>query len=54
MMNEALPVTSPLSGVLWTWLVPVLLFGIAFAATWLLYRHFAGRGRSDRLSGRRR
>ncbi len=38
---EALPVDSPLSGVFWTWVVPVVLFSIAFAATWLLYRHFA-------------
>jgi hypothetical protein len=43
-MNQALPVDSPLSGVLWTWILPVLLFTIAFVATWLLYRHFAGRG----------
>ncbi|MDH3215153.1 MAG: hypothetical protein OEN01_02545 [Candidatus Krumholzibacteria bacterium] len=42
-MNEALPVSSTLSGVLWTWVVPVLLFAIAFVATWLLYRHFANR-----------
>jgi hypothetical protein len=43
-MNETLPVDSPLSGVLWTWVVPVALFAIAFVATWLLYRHFAKRG----------
>jgi hypothetical protein len=42
-MNEALPVSSPLSGVLWTWVVPGLLFTLAFIATWLLYRHFANR-----------
>ena len=29
----------------WTWIVPAALFGIALAATWLLYRHFAGKGR---------
>jgi len=40
-MNEALPIGSPLSGVLWTWVVPILLFAIACIATWLLYRHFA-------------
>ena len=40
---EALPVDSPLSGFLWTWIVPVGLFAISFAATWLLYRHFANR-----------
>jgi len=43
MNYEALPVTSPLSGVFWTWIVPVVLFGISFTATWLLYRHFANR-----------
>jgi len=40
-MNEQLPDVSPLSGAFWTWVVPVVLFGIALAATWLLYRHFA-------------
>lgn len=43
-MNFApLPVESPLSGFFWTWIVPVVLFGISFAATWMLYRHFANR-----------
>ena len=42
-MNGALPVDSPLSGVLWTWVVPAALFAVAFVATWLLYRHFASR-----------
>jgi hypothetical protein len=28
---------------LWTWVLPVLLFVIAFVATWLLYRHFVNR-----------
>ena len=42
-MNNTLPVDSPLSGVLWTWVVPIVLFAIAFVATWLLYRHFANR-----------
>jgi hypothetical protein len=42
-MNEALPASSPLSGVLWTWVVPILLFSIACVATWLLYRHFSNR-----------
>ncbi len=40
-MNGQLPVELPLSGVFWTWVVPVVLFSIAFAATWMLYRHFA-------------
>ncbi len=42
-MNQALPVGSPINGVLWTWVLPVLLFSLAFVATWLLYRHFANR-----------
>ncbi len=42
-MNEQLPDVLPLSGVFWTWVVPVVLFGIAFGATWLLYRHFSRR-----------
>ena len=46
-MTEALPAVSPLSGVLWTWVVPVVLFTIAFVATWLLYRHFADRDDPD-------
>jgi len=41
-MNGALPVDSPLSGVLWTWVLPIVLFLTAFVATWMLYRHFAG------------
>ena len=40
---QQLPVDSPLSGIFWTWVVPVVLFGIAFTATWLLYRHFASK-----------
>lgn len=43
-MNGPLPVESPLGGFFWTWIVPVALFAIAFMATWLLYRHFAGKG----------
>ena len=40
-MLQSLPVESPISGVLWTWVLPIGLFTIAFAATWLLYRHFS-------------
>ena len=40
---QPLPVGSPLSGVFWTWVVPVVLFSIALTATWLLYRHFANK-----------
>lgn len=39
-------VASPLAeGLLWSWVVPAALFALALAATWLLYRHFAGRDR---------
>ncbi|MEJ2720839.1 MAG: hypothetical protein P8181_06815 [bacterium] len=44
-MTEPLPVASPLSGWVWSWGVPIVLFAIAFGATWLLYRHFARRGK---------
>lgn len=47
-MNDALPATSPISGVFWTWGVPILLFAIACIATWLLYRHFASQDLDDR------
>jgi hypothetical protein len=46
-MIEPLPVSSPLSGVLWTWVVPILVFVVTGGATWLLYRHFARRKRDD-------
>jgi hypothetical protein len=46
-MNGPLPVESPLSGVFWSWVVPVVLFSIAFVATWLLYRHFSNRGEDE-------
>jgi hypothetical protein len=42
---EALPATAPISGFLWSMLVPALLFVTALGATCLLYRHFAGRDR---------
>jgi hypothetical protein len=39
---ERLPAEPPIGGPVWTVVVPgVLLLG-ASAATWLLYRHFAG------------
>lgn len=48
-MNAAEPLaaTSPISGVFWSWVVPILLFCIAFGATWALYRHFAGKPGAD-------
>jgi hypothetical protein len=30
---------------MWSYVVPAILFAIAFGATVLLYRHFAGRDR---------
>ena len=42
-----LPAGSPISGVLWTWVMPIGLFTIALVATWLLYRHFANQGDKD-------
>jgi hypothetical protein len=38
---EPLTTTQPLTGFFWSWVVPVLLFVIAFGATWLLYRKFS-------------
>jgi hypothetical protein len=46
-MTEPLPVGSPLGGVLWTWVVPTVLFAVAALATWLLYRYFANRKPDD-------
>lgn len=39
-----LPAEPPIDGPLWSVVVPALLFLAALAATWLLYRHFAGKG----------
>ena len=39
-----LPVDAMLSGFFWTWVVPAVVFAIACAATWALYRHFARQG----------
>lgn len=39
-MNE-LP-AEPLAGsLLWTWILPLVVFAIAAGATWALYRHFS-------------
>ena len=42
---EPLPAEPPFGGVMWSFVVPAILFLIAFGATVLLYRHFAGRDR---------
>ena len=36
-----IPAEPPIGGVLWSVVVPAVLFLIAFAATFFLYRHFA-------------
>ena len=38
---QPLPATPPLTGPFWSYVVPALVFFVAFAATYLLYRHFA-------------
>ncbi len=38
-----IPAEPPIGGVLWSVVVPAALFAVAFAATWMLYRHFAKR-----------
>jgi len=42
---DPLPAEPPFGGVMWSHVVPAILFAIAFSATFLLYRHFAGRDR---------
>jgi len=46
-MTQPLPVSTPLSGVFWIWVVPITLFTIALIATWLLYRHFSSQKPGD-------
>jgi hypothetical protein len=42
---ETLPAESPFGGLMWSYVVPAILFAVALGATVLLYRHFAGRDR---------
>lgn len=42
---DRLPADPPFEGVMWSYVVPAILFAIALGATILLYRHFAGRDR---------
>ena len=42
---EPLPAEPPFGGVMWSFVIPAILFAVAFGATVLLYRHFAGRNR---------
>jgi hypothetical protein len=39
-----IPADPPIGGPLWSYVVPAVLFGIAFVATWLLYRRFSRDG----------
>jgi hypothetical protein len=41
---KPLPAGPPIGGLLWSVVVPAVLFLVAAAATWLLYRHFARKG----------
>lgn len=54
-MNELEPLaaTPPISGVFWSWVVPIALFLVAFGATWALYRHFAGKPAGGDSAARR-
>ncbi|NIM52257.1 MAG: hypothetical protein GTN62_13290 [Gemmatimonadales bacterium] len=38
---EPLAADSPIGGPVWSIVIPALLFAVAFAATFLLYRRFA-------------
>ena len=38
---QPIPADPPISGPLWTLVVPAALFAVAFVATWLLYRRFS-------------
>jgi len=44
---DAIPAVSPIGGPFWTWVVPPLLFGVAFVATWALYRRFSSQPTGD-------
>lgn len=48
MTIESIPAAPPIGGPFWTLVVPGILFSIAFVATFLLYRHFAGKPGGDR------
>jgi hypothetical protein len=38
---ERLPAEPPITGVLWTVVLPIILFGISFWAAYALYRRFS-------------
>ena len=46
-----IPAQPPIGGTLWSVIVPAALLLFTFVATYLLYRHFAGRGAGERGDG---
>jgi hypothetical protein len=42
-----IPAAPPIGGVVWSLVVPALLWLVTFGATYLLYRHFAGQPPGD-------
>ena len=40
---QRIPAEAPISGVLWTVVVPTLLFAVSLGATWALFRHYSRR-----------
>lgn len=43
-----IPAEPPIGGVVWSLVVPALLWLVTFTATSLVYRHFAGKVQGDR------
>ena len=46
-----IPAQPPMGGVFWSVIVPAALLLFTFWATYLLYRHFAGRSAGDKGDG---
>ena len=44
---EPIPAEAPISGMVWTVVVPAVLFVVAFLATWGLYRRFSRQAEND-------
>jgi hypothetical protein len=40
-LAQPIPAQPPISGPLWSIVVPAALFVVTFVATWLLYRRFS-------------
>lgn len=47
-----LPASPPLSGLLWSVIVPTLLFAVAALATYLLYQRFSAEAGCEGREGR--